>query len=425
MGESQRRTSMAQHTLMLHHMPKLCLHDVIEVAPFSPVAPALKSPRQLEALKANPTPRQWETTRSKSPQKRIEVGQTTNRERSEKSGMDVDDVEAYMREVYSAAGCTKREFPKLRPDPEFVQQCAESESEEEELRGFPGPVGGPRGVNATAVAGKWVIPPPRVTKYGPALGKYGIHTFEKAVVRVSWVVPEIVNRPIVMYEIERATSGLDVYLEGACTIEELHYEKVGTADTADYNITVELINEKNEQLSELQEKMLGSPRSIKKAMEELHNPIDMEIGDMRDQLTDLLYVDDKEYDSLFGKPVVFRVRAKDQEEHYGPWVTEMCQLDKPEPDPEPIPEILQPEPEPEPEPEEVYQAPVLPTSWFSSTVGHSKGTGRNRSVAENENRRINAANAAGPTARVVGEIPSSSQWHGTKSMWFRGTPNKI
>ena len=58
------------------------------------------------------------------------------------------------------------------------------------------------------------------------MGKYGIHTFEKAVVRVSWVVPEIVNRPIVMYEIERATSGLDVYLEGACTIEELHYEKV-------------------------------------------------------------------------------------------------------------------------------------------------------------------------------------------------------
>ena len=150
-------------------------------------------------------------------------------------------------------------------------------------------------------------------------------------------------------------------------------------------------------------------------MEELHEPIDMEIGDLRDQLTDLLYLDDEEYDSLFGKPVVFRVRAKDQEEHYGPWVTEMCQLDKPEADPEPIPEILQPEPEPEPEPEEAYKAPVLPTSWFSSMIGHSSGK-MNSSVAEN--KRITAANAAGPTARVVGEVPSSSRW-------FRGTPNKI
>ena len=69
--------------------------------------------------------------------------------------MNVDDVEAYVKEVYSAAGCTKREFPMLRPEPEFVQECSESESEEEELSGIPGPVGGPRGVQATAVAGKW------------------------------------------------------------------------------------------------------------------------------------------------------------------------------------------------------------------------------------------------------------------------------
>ena len=42
------------------------------------------------------------------------------------------------------------------------------------------------------------------------------------------------------------------------------WPQVGTADTADYDVTVEQINEKNEQLTELQEKMLGSPRSIKK-----------------------------------------------------------------------------------------------------------------------------------------------------------------
>ena len=51
-------------------------------------------------------------------------------------------------------------------------------------------------------------------------------------VRLSWVVPEVVNRPIVTYEVERATSALDVYLEGACTIEELHYEKVDCRHTA-------------------------------------------------------------------------------------------------------------------------------------------------------------------------------------------------
>merc|ERR1711865_826468 len=170
-------------------------------------------------------------------------------------------------------------------------------------------------------------------------------------VQIAWCVPGEINRPVVAYEVQRATRGLDVYLEDACTIEDLHYDKVGITETEHLDEVMQLIESKSEQLYELQQESVGSPRSVKKAMKEVIQPLDDEISALHHDLTGSLSVCDEKFQMFFGHPVIFRVRGKDQEGNHGPWTAEMVQLSEPKA-----------EDEPEPEPKEVelvveYQAP--------------------------------------------------------------------
>merc|ERR1711865_814558 len=114
-------------------------------------------------------------------------------------------------------------------------------------------------------------------------------------VQIAWCVPGEINRPVVAYEVERATRGLDVHLEDACTIDDLHYDKVGITETEHLDEVMQLIESKSEQLYELQQESVGSPRNVKKAMKEVIQPLDDEISALHHDLTGSLSVCDEKF----------------------------------------------------------------------------------------------------------------------------------